>query len=56
MCPDQEITCLDCGRAFPFTAREQAYYTEKGYREPPRRCLSCRKERRRQRVGRGEPT
>jgi hypothetical protein len=52
---DRDIVCLDCGKTFVFSAREQAYYETKGYREPPRRCLPCRKERRHKPVERGKP-
>ncbi len=43
--PDREITCAECGNAFPFTEREQEYYTERNLSEP-KRCKSCRDARR----------
>lgn len=38
---DRMIVCMDCGEQFPFTAREQAFFNEKGF-QPPKRCKSCR--------------
>lgn len=45
---DRELTCVDCGEAFLFTAAEQLYYAAKGYR-PPKRCKPCRRKRRKAR-------
>jgi len=39
---DKTITCRDCGRTFPFTAREQEFYAEKGFNNQPSRCPECR--------------
>jgi len=39
---DKTLTCRDCGRAFPFTAREQEFYAEKGFNNQPSRCPECR--------------
>jgi len=41
---DQTLTCSDCGIQFCFTAREQAFYSERGF-VPPRRCRTCREKR-----------
>lgn len=41
---DKELTCKDCGNKFTFTAREQAFYAEKGFSEPLR-CKTCRDAR-----------
>lgn len=38
---DREIVCIDCGEDFPFTAREQAFYAQKGFTDP-KRCPKCR--------------
>ena len=43
--PDIEITCVECGTAFPFTEREQEYYREKNLTHP-KRCKPCRDARR----------
>ena len=43
--PDVEIMCAECGSAFPFTEREQEYYTERNLSQP-KRCKACRDARR----------
>ncbi len=43
--PDLEITCAECGTAFPFTEREQEYYRERNLSQP-KRCKQCRDARR----------
>ena len=43
--PDIEITCAECGNEFPFTEREQEYYTERNLSQP-KRCKQCRDARR----------
>jgi CxxC-x17-CxxC domain-containing protein len=43
--PDVEITCAECGTAFPFTEREQEYYAERNLSQP-KRCKACRDSRR----------
>lgn len=39
---DKQLTCKDCGAAFVFSAREQAYHARLGLRNEPRRCAVCR--------------
>lgn len=39
---DKVIKCIDCGTEFTFTARDQAFYAEKGYNNEPKRCKACR--------------
>lgn len=41
---DKLVTCVDCGAQFTFSARDQAFYQERGY-QAPRRCKSCRDKR-----------
>jgi CxxC-x17-CxxC domain-containing protein len=43
--PDRDITCAECGSVFPFTEREQEYYTERNLSQP-KRCKTCRDARR----------
>lgn len=43
--PDRNIVCVDCGAAFVFTEREQEWYREKGLSHEPRRCKTCRGQR-----------
>jgi CxxC-x17-CxxC domain-containing protein len=39
---DKVLTCADCGTDFLFTAGEQIFFQEKNFRNPPRRCKSCK--------------
>ena len=48
---DKQITCVDCGNPFTFTQREQEFFASKGYTNEPKRCLSCRQNRKSQRGG-----
>ena len=41
---DRTLTCVDCGEEFPFSAREQTFFAEKGF-QPPKRCKSCKQVR-----------
>ena len=41
---DKVLKCVDCGSEFVFTARDQAFYQERGY-SAPRRCRVCRDKR-----------
>jgi len=43
---DQVINCADCGIDFVFSASEQAFFAEKGFTSAPKRCPSCRAQRR----------
>ena len=47
---DTELTCGACGKAYVFSASEQAYYAERGF-QLPKRCRTCRQQRRKS--GRG---
>jgi CxxC-x17-CxxC domain-containing protein len=50
---DQKLACVDCGEEFLFTAADQAYFKQRNFTSPPRRCKSCRSARRRNRRRRG---
>ena len=41
---DRTLTCVDCGEEFPFSAREQTFFAEKGF-QTPKRCKSCKQVR-----------
>ncbi|HUF06251.1 MAG TPA: zinc-ribbon domain containing protein [Candidatus Binatia bacterium] len=43
---DQVINCSDCGIDFVFSASEQEFFAEKGFASAPKRCASCRAQRR----------
>jgi len=38
---DITLTCAECGKEFVWTAGEQAFYAEHGFRQP-KRCKECR--------------
>jgi CxxC-x17-CxxC domain-containing protein len=42
---DRPLECVDCHQPFTFTAGEQAFYAQKGFREEPKRCKPCRENR-----------
>jgi CxxC-x17-CxxC domain-containing protein len=50
---DKTLVCADCGQEFIFTAGEQGFYLEKGLLNEPRRCPTCRANRRRERAAGG---
>lgn len=39
---DKTKVCEDCGKEFIFTARDQEFYAEKGFKNEPKRCKDCR--------------
>lgn len=45
---DLALSCADCAAPFAFTGAEQAFYRERGLREPTR-CAPCRATRRAER-------
>lgn len=50
---DQIIACVDCATEFPFTAKEQEFYAQKGFTSTPKRCKPCRNARKDQTGGGG---
>jgi CxxC-x17-CxxC domain-containing protein len=46
---DITLHCIECGEAFVFTAGEQAFYSDKGLLNEPKRCPECRNRRRQER-------
>jgi CxxC-x17-CxxC domain-containing protein len=42
---DRFLKCVDCGTEFVFTAGEQAFYADKGFRNEPKRCKPCKNKR-----------
>ena len=46
---DKTLSCQDCGQDFIFTTGEQEFYQEKGFKNEPKRCPDCRRNRKRQR-------
>jgi len=45
---DQTLVCVDCHQPFVFSVAEQAFYAERGCRQPVR-CPDCRAKRRAER-------
>lgn len=45
MYTDENLTCVDCGRGFQFTANEQEFFASKGFTNKPTRCGDCRAAR-----------
>jgi len=43
---DRTLTCVECSQSFTYSADDQAYHREKGYTNEPKRCSSCRQNRR----------
>ncbi|MBW2276444.1 MAG: zinc-ribbon domain containing protein [Deltaproteobacteria bacterium] len=43
---DKTLTCVQCSKEFVFSAGEQAFYAERDFNTPPKRCKACRKLRR----------
>jgi len=53
MYTDETLTCVDCGRPFPFTSGEQDFFAMKGFTNKPSRCTDCRAARKAGRSGGG---
>ena len=50
---DKVLTCSDCGVEFVFSASEQEFFAQKGFASAPKRCSSCRAQRRASQGGGG---
>lgn len=48
---DKKLKCQDCGVEFDFTAQQQERFAQLGFTNEPKRCLSCRAKRKRQKEG-----
>ncbi|HEV3279854.1 MAG TPA: zinc-ribbon domain containing protein [Terriglobia bacterium] len=42
---DKVLKCVECSGEFVFTARDQLFYAEKGFKNEPKRCKSCKSKR-----------
>lgn len=42
---DKVIICVECRGEFVFTAGEQVFYAEKGFKNEPKRCKNCKSKR-----------
>jgi len=42
---DRALKCVECGSEFVFTAGEQSFFADKGFRHEPKRCKNCKSTR-----------
>ncbi len=42
---DRVLKCSECGAEFVFTAGEQAFFADKGFKNEPKRCKGCKARR-----------
>lgn len=42
---DKILKCVDCGAEFVFTSGEQMFFSDKGFKNEPRRCKPCKAKR-----------
>ncbi len=50
---DRVLKCVDCGADFLFTAGEQSFFAEKNFKNDPRRCKTCKGNRKQVTAGSG---
>jgi CxxC-x17-CxxC domain-containing protein len=42
---DKVLKCAECGGEFVFTAGEQMFFADKGFKNEPKRCKACKATR-----------
>ena len=42
---DKVLKCVECGAEFVFTAGEQMFFADKGFKNEPKRCKACKSKR-----------
>ena len=42
---DRVLKCIDCGAEFVFTSGEQLFFSDKGFKNEPKRCKPCKTRR-----------
>jgi CxxC-x17-CxxC domain-containing protein len=42
---DKVLKCAECGGEFVFTAGEQMFFADKGFKNEPKRCKACKANR-----------
>ncbi|MFZ3199915.1 MAG: zinc-ribbon domain containing protein [Candidatus Acidiferrales bacterium] len=42
---DRILKCTECGGEFVFTAGEQIFFSDKGFKNEPKRCKACKANR-----------
>jgi CxxC-x17-CxxC domain-containing protein len=50
---DRVLKCIDCGADFVFTAGEQMFFADKGFKNEPKRCKPCKSKRSQMTSGEG---
>ena len=50
---EKSLQCSDCAKTFPFTVAEQEVFASKGFTNHPKRCPSCRQERKTRQLATG---
>ena len=50
---DRLLKCADCSAEFVFTAGEQLFFADKGFRNEPKRCKPCKSKRSQMLSGQG---
>jgi CxxC-x17-CxxC domain-containing protein len=50
---DRVLKCIDCGADFSFTAGEQLFFADKGFKNEPKRCKPCKSKRNQMLSGQG---
>src|SRR5437764_14874325 len=53
---DKVLKCSECGAEFVFTAGEQMFFADKGFKNEPKRCKSCKAKRAEGGGGHAAPT
>ena len=48
---DKSIQCSDCETIFTFSVEEQEQFASRGYTNNPKRCPTCRQERKARQYG-----
>jgi CxxC-x17-CxxC domain-containing protein len=51
---DRVLNCIDCGAEFLFTAGEQLFFADKGFKNEPKRCKPCKAKRNHMLSGQGQ--
>ena len=44
-CHDKGLKCSECSAEFVFTAGEQMFFADKGFKNEPKRCKACKANR-----------
>jgi CxxC-x17-CxxC domain-containing protein len=42
---DKVLKCAECNQEFVFTAGEQMFFADKGFKNEPKRCKDCKTKR-----------